>query len=98
MNPFEVNKINNSDIESLKAQVSTSKDLRSEKSEKTNSVSKSGVTKPHIELDDFFEYLDPKVVEKIMQTPEEYRSRIIKDVNQYEFDINGAQNILDSLG
>ena len=46
----------------------------------------------------FFNYLDPKVVDKIMSTPEESRSRIVKDIHQYEFDINGAQNILNSLG
>ena len=33
-----------------------------------------------------------------MSTPEESRSRIVKDIHQYEFDINGAQNILNSLG
>ena len=41
-------------------------------------LSKSGITKPSIELDDFFAYLDPKVVEKIKQTSE-IRSRKIKN-------------------
>ena len=86
MNPFGVNKVNSSEIDTLKSQVSAGKQ------------SNNGVTKPNIELDDFFNYLDPKVVDKIMSTPEESRSRIVKDIHQYEFDINGAQNILNSLG
>ena len=64
----------------------------------STTAAKSSVTKPTIELDDFFEFLDPKVVEKIMQTPAESRSRIVQDVQNYEYDINGAQNILNSLG
>ncbi|MCM1265643.1 MAG: hypothetical protein NC200_05530 [Candidatus Gastranaerophilales bacterium] len=98
MNPFDINKIDSSDIDTLKSQVSTGKRLRAENAEKKQSISKSGVTKPTIELDDFFAYLDPKVVEKIMETPEESRTRIVQEIHQYEFDINGAQNILDSLG
>lgn len=98
MNPFNVNKVNSSDIDTIKSGMSSDKEIKPEKAEKSQQINKSGVTKPTIELDDFFAYLDPKVVEKIMQTPEESRSRIVKDVHQYEFEINGAQNILDSLG
>ena len=60
-------------------------------------LSKSGITKPSIELDDFFAYLDPKVVEKIKQTSESDKARIVSDIEQYEYDIEGAQNILKSL-
>ena len=97
MNPFGVNKVNGSEIDTVKSQVSN-KQPQPEKAETQKVSGNSGMTKPTIELDDFFAYLDPKVVEKIMQTPEESRSRIVKDVHQYEFDMNGAQNILDSLG
>lgn len=60
-------------------------------------LSKSGITKPSIELDDFFAYLDPKVVEKIKQTSEEEKTRISNDINNYEYELNGVKNILDSL-
>lgn len=65
-------------------------------SDNTN-LSKNGITKPSIELDDFFAYLDPKVVDKIKQTSKEDRERISKDVQQYEYELDGAKNILDSL-
>lgn len=98
MNPFGLNKLNSSDIDTIKSQTSKDNAKKLENLEKADVIAKSGVTKPTIELDDFFAYLDPKVVEKIMQTPEESRSRIVKDMNQYEFDMNGAINILNSLG
>lgn len=98
MNPFGLNKLNSSDIDTIKSQTSKDNAKKLENFEKADVIAKSGVTKPTIELDDFFAYLDPKVVEKIMQTPEESRSRIVRDVHQYEFDIDGAKNILDSLG
>ena len=60
-------------------------------------LSKKGITLPNIELNDFFEFLDPKVVEKIKQTPKNELSRITNDVNQYEYDFNGAKNILNYL-
>ena len=68
-----------------------------EKSSNENKIFSENVTKPVIELDDFFEYLDPKVVEKILQTSAEARTRIIQDVQQYEYDLNGAKNIFSSL-
>jgi hypothetical protein len=43
----------------------------------------SNVSKPKIELDDFFEFLDPKVVQKIKETSEESRSRILNDINEF---------------
>ena len=70
--------------------------INNSKTTKQN-LSKSGVSKPSIELTDFYEYLDPKVVERIKQTSEEDKARIVSDVEQYEYDMNGAQNILDYL-
>lgn len=61
-------------------------------------LSKSGITKPSIELDDFYAYLDPKVVAKIKETSEADKARISNNVQQYEYDIDGAKNILESLG
>lgn len=60
-------------------------------------VSQNGMTKPSIELDDFFSYLDPKVVEKIKMTPNDSKERISNDIKQYEYDVEGAINILKSL-
>lgn len=60
-------------------------------------LAKSGMSKPNIELNDFFEYLDSKVVEKIKQTSKEDIERISNDVNQYEYELNGVSNILKSL-
>ena len=96
MENYDINKINgmnNSANISMQKKSSAETDKASAKS-----IAKSNMTKPTIELDDFFEFLDPKVVEKIMQTSAESRSRIVQDVQSYEYDINGAQNILNSLG
>ena len=60
-------------------------------------LAKNGVSKPTIELNDFFEYLDSKVVEKIKQTPKEDIERISNDVSQYEYEMDGISNILKSL-
>ena len=64
---------------------------------KNTRFTNSSMTRPTIELDDFFAYLDPKVVEKIKQTSEEDRQRILHDVQQYEYDIAGAKKIIESL-
>lgn len=40
------------------------------------------VSKPSIELKDFYEFLDPKVVEKIKATSEESRQRIVSDIEE----------------
>lgn len=47
-----------------------------------NKFNNSNVSKPNIELKDFFEFLDPKVVEKIKSTSEESRLRIMNDVKE----------------
>ena len=56
----------------------------------------SGV-KP-IQLDDFFEFLDSKTVQKIIDTPVESRARITSSVAQTEYETDGARAILNSLG
>lgn len=65
--------------------------------EPDSTVSKTGMTKPTIELEDFFSLLDPKVVEKIKQTSKENRQRIMDDVKQFESDLDGAKKIIDRL-
>ena len=60
-------------------------------------ISQDRMTKPSIELDDFFSYLDPKVVEKIKETPSDSKERISNDIRQYEYDLDGAINILKSI-
>ena len=62
-----------------------------------NIVSEQSGVKP-VELDDFFEFLDSKTVQKIMETPTESKARIVKDVAQMEYETGGARAILDSLG
>ena len=97
MDFFDVSKINGSAADTVNTNISNGKsDIK--KSDKLQQIGKDGITKPTIELDDFFAYLDPKVVEKILQTPENSRARIVKDVQQYEYDVNGAKNIFDALG
>ena len=64
---------------------------------KNKEVSKNGVSKPSIELEDFYSYLDPKVVEKIKKTPTDSKERISNNVRQYEYDVEGAIKILKSL-
>ena len=54
MNPFGVNKVNSSEIDTLKSQVSAGKQSNIENVEKKQALGKNGVTKPNIELDDFF--------------------------------------------
>ena len=62
-----------------------------------NLVSESSGVKP-VELDDFFEFLDSKTVQKIMETPRESKARIVQDVAQMEYETDGARAILNSLG
>ena len=96
MENFDIKKINGMKMNSnISFQQNDSAQINKNDVDK---IANKNVTKPTIELDDFFEFLDPKVVEKIMQTSEESRSRIVKDIHSYEYDINGAQNILNSLG
>ncbi len=60
-------------------------------------IENNGMTRPLIELDDFYSLLDPKVVEKIKSTSKESISRITEDVNSIEYDIQGAKKIIDLL-
>ena len=74
-------------------------DLETNKNSKTtkSDIAKNGMTKPNIELEDFYSLLDPKVVEKIKQTSQEHKDRISNDIKQYEYDIDGAKKIIDFL-
>ncbi len=65
--------------------------------EDINFVSESSRVKPVV-LGDFFEFLDQKTVQKIMETPAEARARITQDVAQMEYETDGARAILNSLG
>lgn len=65
--------------------------------ENINLVSESSGVKP-VELDDFFEFLDSKTIQKIIETPAEARARITQDVAQMEYETDGARAILNSLG
>lgn len=49
-----------------------------------NKFNNKNVSKPSIELHDFYEFLDPKVVEKIKATSAESRSRILADVSEFQ--------------
>ena len=49
-----------------------------------NKFNNKNVSKPSIELHDFYEFLDPKVVEKIKATSVESRSRILTDVSEFQ--------------
>lgn len=65
-------------------------------SETLNFVSEQSGVKP-VELDDFFEFLDTKTVQKIMETPSESKARINQNIAQMEYETNGARAILNSL-
>ena len=64
---------------------------------KTMEHSNNKITKPTIELDDFFEHLDSKIVENIKNTSMESKERISRNIHQYEYDIDGAKKIIDFL-
>ena len=90
--PEDVNvkKVNNT--------MNVSKPIKPANEEETlNIVSEQSGVKP-VELDDFFEFLDSKTVQKIMETPTESKARIVKDVAQMEYETDGARAILNSLG
>lgn len=96
MNLYGSNDI--SDISSSKINNVTSP-IKSHNNEEVilNMQQKDSGVKP-VELDDFFEFLDTKTVQKIMETSAESKSRIMSDVAQMEYETDGAQAILNSLG
>lgn len=51
-----------------------------------------------VQLDDFFGLLDEKTVKKIIDTPADSKTRIIQDIANIEYEIDGAKSILNSLG
>lgn len=50
-----------------------------------------------VELNDFYRFLDEKTILKIKQTTAESIERISKDVAQIEYEIDGAQAIIEML-
>ena len=50
-----------------------------------------------VELNDFYRFLDEKTILKIKQTTAESIERISKDVEQIEYEIDGAQAIMEML-
>jgi len=50
-----------------------------------------------VELNDFYRFLDEKTILKIKQTTAESIERISKDVAQIEYEIDGAQAIMEML-
>lgn len=95
MNLFESKDVNGKPVDRIKKVSAPIK--QSNEVEAINLVPESSGVKP-VELDDFFEFLDSKTVQKIMETPKESRSRIISDVAQMEYETDGARAILNSLG
>lgn len=96
MNRFEsknVDGLSANHISNVSSPINKSKS----ENELINMVSQESGIKP-VELDDFFEFLDTKTVQKIMETSSESKARISKDIAQIEYDANGAQAILNSLG
>lgn len=78
--------------------MNVSKPIKPANEEETlNFISEQSGVKP-VELDDFFEFLDSKTVQKIMETPSESKARIVQDVAQMEYETDGARAILNSLG
>ena len=95
MNPYNSSDIKNVSLNKINNVTSPIKSTNNE-DPVINMQSDSGVKS--IELDDFFEFLDSKTVQKIMETPTDSKSRIMRDVAQMEYETDGAQAILNSLG
>ncbi|MGN1153296.1 MAG: hypothetical protein ACI4S3_04650 [Candidatus Gastranaerophilaceae bacterium] len=95
MNPYNSNDVKNVSLNKINNVTSPIKSTNNEDIV-INMPSDSGVKS--IELDDFFEFLDSKTVQKIMETPTDSKSRIMRDVAQMEYETDGAQAILNSLG
>ena len=95
MNLFGPNDVN---VKKVNNTMNVSKPIKPVNEEETlNIVSEQSGLKP-VELDDFFEFLDSKTVQKIMETPSESKARIVQDVAQIEYETDGARAILNSLG
>ena len=96
MKDSEIGKVEGLSINSAKNVSSPMKSARSESEMIIMAAKESGV-KP-IELDDFFEFLDSKTIQKIKETSLESKARITGDIAQIEYETDGARSILNSLG
>ena len=88
INEGQINKINKKNISSP---------IQNNEEISLNFPQQESGIKP-VQLDDFFELLDSKTVQKIMETSQESKQRIINDVAQREYETDGARAILNSLG
>ncbi len=96
MNLFGSGEVNQGQVNKISNVNMSSPIQNNEEINLTLSEQESGV-KP-VQLDDFFEFLDSKTVQKIMETSMESKQRIINDVAQREYETDGARAILNSLG
>lgn len=96
MNLFGPDEINEKRIVNQGAKTNMSSPVKNEDTVLNIQAGESGV-KP-VQLDDFFEFLDAKTVQKIMETPAESKARITQDVAQMEYETDGARAILNSIG
>ena len=96
MNLFGSGEVNQGQVNKI-SKVNVSSPIQNSEEINLNFVqSESGVKS--VQLDDFFELLDTKTVQKIMETSQESKQRIINDVAQREYETDGARAILNSLG
>lgn len=98
MNLFGPDELNDKRIinQGIKANASSPLKNNSEDLPINLKAEESGVNP--VQLDDFFEFLDKKTVQKILETPAESKARITQDVAQMEYETDGARAILNSLG
>lgn len=95
MNLFGSKDVNSTPVN--QAKVSSPIKTQNKEEETINLVSQDSGVRP-VQLDDFFEFLDSKTVQKIIETPVESKARITSDVAQIEYETDGAKAILNSLG
>lgn len=93
MNLFGSNDVKTNPLNQVK---NVTAPIQSNEAEKNNLVTESSGVKP-VELDDFFEFLDSKTIQKIKDTPVEARDRITQEVAQMEYETDGARAILNSI-
>ena len=96
MNLFGSGEVNQGQVNKI-SKVNVSSPIQNSEEVNLNFVQSESGVKP-VQLDDFFELLDTKTVQKIMETSPESKQRIINDVAQREYETDGARAILNSLG
>ncbi len=96
MNLFGSGEVNQGQVNKI-SKVNVSSPIQNSEEVNLNFAQSESGVKP-VQLDDFFELLDTKTVQKIMETSQESKQRIINDVAQREYETDGARAILNSLG